>query len=751
LLALFALAAKPAAEPAPTPFVHAAEFPYYLTPPSLWERDLVWLKSIGIQTVEFNIPADWHRVRSGEFDFTGRSNPRRDLVGFIRLLRRIGLEGWAKTEARIGSEGAAAANDAAKDAAARWNAALAALLAPQAASHGGPVRFVEPPLAGVDASGPPAPIQHIVATDPSALADSRGAIASGRGSLLWTSVTDAIYPAGWAPSGTPRLLDGVFSLNGEEHDPVALRRDALLLHAWTPLLGAMQPAPAPRPASSRFPEGVSAALLVSDAASAVSIVNRGVQPFQDDLRLTDPAARRSMVIPGVHVARGESLWLPVAVSLSQKSLCRECSNFSPIEQITYATAELLSIEYENGILAMEFSAPAPGIVVLQLERRPVGPFLAAGKPTEFEWDEKTLRARLPLPAGSGPAHRVRVGIAIEEPETSAFFDDAQRLIIGEKNTLSSTYSSPDVAARSRLRAPEAFSAQKMVKTPNQIDYEIAVPATAAEGDSAAFALEVDGMALGRARLDLFRPLNIRIAENVPLRYGARASLAADPPIIAIDPKGGTSVEATLANNWPAIQTYRIEAIGEGLDIFPARTEITIGAASERKINFRVFAAQGSPTEPILRKWRLHVTGAATLDFAARAVTVPRSGTVIWSADLDQDGSPEWILESAQARAIFSTQDGGRWIEFTWKDGGLNFLPENGALAGDGPVEMWVENGALQARCKDWTRTITLEGAVLTVQQSSPLLPETLTSAKRGNVSFMVSRQSASRVRYALGR
>ena len=46
---------------------------------------------------------------------------------------------------------------------------------------------------------------------------------------------------------------------------------------------------------------------------------------------------------------------------------------------------------------------------------------------------------------------VRIGIAIEAPDTSAFFSDARRLIIGRKNVVSTSYSSAEVAARSRLR------------------------------------------------------------------------------------------------------------------------------------------------------------------------------------------------------------------------------------------------------------------------------------------------------------
>jgi hypothetical protein len=720
LVALFAAAARPSAEVAPVPFVQAVQFQYDLCPPNLWERELVRLKNIGIETVEFSVPSKWHQVAQGDFDFTGRTNPRRDLAGFIRLLRRVGLQAWVNTK-----EGSPPA--------------LIAILAPQTVNHGGPVAWVEPALPGVDAAAPPSPIHRIAAGDPAALAQSREVFATARGALLWTGAVDALYPGGW-------LHEGALGLNGEERGAAALRRDAILLRAWAPLLPAMQPAPAPKPSSGKFPEGVTAALLVSNTASAVSVVNRGTQAFQDDIRVADP--KRPIVIPGVSVGPGESLWLPVGVSLSQKALCHECSNFSPVEQILYATAELLSIEYENGTLAMEFAAPQRGSVVLQLERQPVGPFLALGKPTEFEWDEKTLRARLPIPAGVLPDRHVRIAIAIEEPETSAFFDDASRLIIGAKNVVSTTYSSPDVAARSRLRLPEGYTAEKVVRAPNQIDYEIAVPASAADGDFANFALEVDGVALGRARLQLFKPVALRFADAISLHFGPRATLLANPPVIPIDPKAGTNIEVALRNNWPAIQTYKLEAGGEGLEFFPPKTEITIGAASERRIDLRVFAPQGAPS---LHDARLRVSGAAALDVPMRILAVPHVGTVVWTADLDDDGSPEWILESAQARAVFSTQDGGRWMEFTWKDGGLNFLPEQGMFASADPVEVRKADDALEFIGNGWTRTARLDGAALTIAQNPALPPDSLKAAKRGNVSLTISRESAARVKYVLTR
>ncbi|HEX3880250.1 MAG TPA: beta-galactosidase, partial [Bryobacteraceae bacterium] len=74
LLTLFAAVARPAADASPAPFVQAAEFAYYLSPPTLWERQLVFLKNAGIRTVEIPVPWSWHQLPSGDFDFTGRTN-----------------------------------------------------------------------------------------------------------------------------------------------------------------------------------------------------------------------------------------------------------------------------------------------------------------------------------------------------------------------------------------------------------------------------------------------------------------------------------------------------------------------------------------------------------------------------------------------------------------------------------------------------------------------------------------------------
>ena len=135
LLLLFAAAL-------PAQYVQAVEFPYYLYPRTLWERELVWMKTIGVSTVEFSIPPNWHQVEAGEFDFTGRTSPRRDLVGFVRLLRRLDLRAWVRP---------LPADTRAQRA---WLKALEAVLATQTASHGGPIAFVEGRALAIDAAAP---------------------------------------------------------------------------------------------------------------------------------------------------------------------------------------------------------------------------------------------------------------------------------------------------------------------------------------------------------------------------------------------------------------------------------------------------------------------------------------------------------------------------------------------------------------------------------------------------------------------
>src|SRR5439155_3098587 len=123
----------------------------------------------------------------------------------------------------------------------------------------------------------------------------------------------------------------------------------------------------------------------------------------------------------------------------------------------------------NGILACEFSAPVAGEVIIQLSRTPSGPLVAGGRLADFDWDEKNSVVRLPIPAGKGPLSRVRIALATEPPETSAFFAGSSRLVIGRPNIVSTSYSSDALASRSRLLAPPNFRLKAIPKSPLEID------------------------------------------------------------------------------------------------------------------------------------------------------------------------------------------------------------------------------------------------------------------------------------------
>jgi hypothetical protein len=332
---------------------------------------------------------------------------------------------------------------------------------------------------------------------------------------------------------------------------------------------------------------------------------------------------------------------------------------------------------------------------------------------------------------------VRIGLAIEAPETSAFFSEAHRMIIGQKNLISTVYSSPDVAARSRLRVPEGFTAASTEKSPNEIDYEVAVPPDALHGDWAPLALEADGVPLGRAQIQLFRPLSIRLSHALEMHFGSQTHLAAEPPTVTAETRAGSEVEVVVRNNSPEIKTYRFEAAGEGLEFLPAQAELSVGAVDERRISFRVFGKDGATG---LRDAQLKVRGGAEINQPLRILLLPRNGTVAWTADLDGDGNPEWVLEDQRVRAVFSTKDGGRWMELTWKDTDTNFLPDDGVFAQPGGVEARAEGSALVLAGNGWTRTIRLSDSSLSIEQNSALPQDPLKPQTIGSVSLGIDRK-----------
>ncbi len=645
-------------------FAQCVELPYPAMPRQLWERELVWMKNIGIGCVALPDSAD--------------------LKGILGIVRQLEMPAWILTDAP--------------------SAALRASLDPMTEAHGGPVRWIGQTAA-------PQPVIRISAIDLQGLSLSRAAFEKQTGTILWVDV-ESTYSAS--------LRRGAISFAGEEHPTLAaLRRSVQLLRQWEPLAGTFTNEQPVHLAAAKMPDAVSARQFITPdpvAASVISLNNRGATDFRGELRVFYPPAKQSIKLPEITIPARDSLWLPVNVPLAKAQSCAACGSFGNGETIVYATAELTKLEYENGLLAMEFSAPSASEIVLHLASEPAGPYLAAGKPRAFDWDASAARVRLPIPAGTGPTHRVRVGLVLTAPETSAFFSDRKVLTIGQRNTLLATFSSEEAAKRSRLIAPAWLKAEALNKSPNQVEYSFTVPPMALHGSHVELALETGGAQVSHTRLQLLRPATLRIREAVNRHLGNGFDLALDPPLVPVDQKAGRDLSITVRNNAPEIRTFVLNVAGDSLEFTQPRTEVVVAASSERDITLRVFADRAAPG---LHSAILRLTGGAVTDTEIRLLVIPRGETVRYA-----DGS-NTVLESQHARAVFTAD---HWSEFIWKDSERNLLPEGGL-----PLNT--------------TRIVTLNGSDLTTEGGKL----NLKPGKQGDVNLVVTAPEAGKTVYSLSR
>jgi len=605
-------------------WVESVEFPWNAYPKPLWERELVWLKNIGITHV--SLPPAQNMA---------------ELNDLLRIIRRLEIE--ADLEGPVPDE-----------------------LQPLTRAHGGPLTEPLP--------GPPLRISALSTT---AVMRSREALIAGAGALLWTYVEETLGAAGYRP--------GAVSFAGEENPSATpLRRSAQLSTYWSktfPLLRAVAGAGGAG-AGVKSTDTASPQLVPSvrqftgpNGISVVSIVNKSARPWTGDLGVLYGAAKKDLAIPGVSVPARDALWLPVNVPLTAGPLCKDCSAFANLDHLIYATAEMTDMEYENGILAMEFAAPSAGEVVLQLSREPSGPFVAGGKPTEFDWDEHTARARLKIPAGSGPGKHVRIGIAIQAPDATGFFDSARVLMIGETNRLTAQFSSDAIAQRSRVRLAPAFPIEQSPgKEPLGLIYDVKVPATAVHGDHADLAIEADGMQMSHARPQLLQPVTLRFPDAIDVHLAANSALPLFPATISLNQRAGRDLIVTVRNNAPEIRNFALEPKAEGLEFSPAKLDVTVGASTSRDVSFRVFAKDATPG---VHAGSVAVTGAAKDTEPIQFAVFPQGGAVAFSTGGFS------LIESAKFRASFLP---GRWLEFLNKDNNQNLLASTGAPFTAGGIE-----------------------------------------------------------------
>ena len=73
-------------------FIISGEIHYFRLDSKRWEKHLKLLKDSGANTTSTYIPWDWHEYEENKFDFTGETNPARNLIKYIKLCKKVGLD-----------------------------------------------------------------------------------------------------------------------------------------------------------------------------------------------------------------------------------------------------------------------------------------------------------------------------------------------------------------------------------------------------------------------------------------------------------------------------------------------------------------------------------------------------------------------------------------------------------------------------------------------------------------------------------
>ena len=66
-------------------------FHYWRVQPEAWEQILTSMKEMGLETIETYIAWEYHEISPGNFDFTGQTDSRRNLVHFLELVKQMNL------------------------------------------------------------------------------------------------------------------------------------------------------------------------------------------------------------------------------------------------------------------------------------------------------------------------------------------------------------------------------------------------------------------------------------------------------------------------------------------------------------------------------------------------------------------------------------------------------------------------------------------------------------------------------------
>jgi len=77
-------------------FLNSGEIHYFRIKRELWEKHLQKAKEAGLKTISSYVPWIWHEINDGEFDFTGATQPERNLIGWLELCQEFGFTSIVK-------------------------------------------------------------------------------------------------------------------------------------------------------------------------------------------------------------------------------------------------------------------------------------------------------------------------------------------------------------------------------------------------------------------------------------------------------------------------------------------------------------------------------------------------------------------------------------------------------------------------------------------------------------------------------
>jgi amino acid transporter len=72
-------------------FMYGAAFFYERIPRERWRSTLLAYKTLGVNTIDLYIIWNWHQPSENTLDFAGTTEPRRDLLGLLKLTHELGL------------------------------------------------------------------------------------------------------------------------------------------------------------------------------------------------------------------------------------------------------------------------------------------------------------------------------------------------------------------------------------------------------------------------------------------------------------------------------------------------------------------------------------------------------------------------------------------------------------------------------------------------------------------------------------